>query len=144
MATLAVDKPRILETGHDEFLDAIPMIDNDIIYEGAAVGDNASGLGRPLVGGDVFVGFCTHNTDNTGTGHAASAIKAPLKKKGVVKLSVTGVASANDVNEIVYATDDDTFTLTASGGSAIGRVSRWETGTTCLVAYQAKSLQDQA
>jgi hypothetical protein len=144
MATLAADTPRIFETGHDEYLNEAPMIDNDIIYDGAAVGDNGSGLARPLAGGDVFIGFATEQADNTGSGHAASAINVKMKTKGVAKLTVVGVSSAADVNELVYASDDATFTLTASGASAIGRVSRWISGTTCLVAFQAKALQDWA
>lgn len=142
MATLAADSPRVFETGHDDGLNAIPMIDNDIIYDGAAVGDNGSGLARPLVAADPFLGFATANADNTGTGHAASAIKVPLKSKGVAKLVVTGVSSTADVGEKVYATDDDTFTLTASGASAIGRVLRWISSTTCLVSFQGSTAID--
>lgn len=144
MATLAVDKPRVYETGHDNVLNDVPMIDNDIIYEGAAVGDNASGLARPLVAGDVFMGFAVKNADNTGLGHAASAINVRVRESGRIQLAVTGASSAADAGEIVYAADDDTFTLTASGSSAIGRVARWVTGTTCIVQFNAKNLQDQA
>jgi len=144
MTTLAVDTPRIFETGHDEKLNEIPMIDNDIIYDGAAVGDNASGLARPLAAADPFLGFATENADNTGTGHAASAIKVKVKSTGVAKLAVVGATSAADVSEIVYASDDNVFTLTATGNTAIGRVLRWVTGTTCMVYFQAKFLQDQA
>ncbi len=143
MATLAADKPRVFETGHDEMLNGIPMVDNDIIYDGAAVGDS-SGLARPLVGGDGFMGFCIEQADNTGPGHAAGAINVKVKSRGVVTLNVAGVSSADDYGAIVYATDDDTFTLTASGGSAIGRVFRWKAGTTCQVYFQATALQDQA
>lgn len=144
MATLAADSPRIFETGHDEILNEVPMIDNDIIYDGAAVGDNGSGLARPLAGGDPFLGFAYENADNTGTGHAASAIKVKVKARGVAKLTVVGASSTADVSELVYAADDDTFTLTASGASAIGRVIRWVSTTTCLVYFQAAYLQDQA
>lgn len=144
MATLSVATPRVFETGHDEVLDAVPMIDNDIIYDGAAVGDNASGLARPLVAADVFQGFAYETADNTATGHAASAVNVKVKTCGVVKLAVVGVTSAADRDEIVYATDDNVFTLTSSGASAIGRVLRWVTSTTCMVYFQAKALQDQA
>lgn len=144
MSTLAVDTPRVFETGHDEMINDLPMIDNDIIYDGAAVGDNGSGLARPLVGGDPFMGFADRNADNTGTGHAASAVNVHVKERGRVQLAVTGVSSANDVGEIVYASDDNTFTLTASGASAIGRVARWVSSTTCIVSFQSKTLQDQA
>lgn len=135
MATLAADKPRAFECGHDDLNNEIPMVATDIVYAGAAVGDNGSGVARPLVSADPFLGFCTEKADNS-TG-AASAINCKVRSKGVVKLSVTGVSSTADVTEKVYATDDDTFTLTASGASAIGRVLRWVSGAVCLVRFQA-------
>ncbi len=137
MATLSADSPRVFETGHDDGINEIPMIATDIIYDGAAVGDNASGLARPLVAADPFLGFATEKADNSAG--SASDIKVKIKSKGVAKLTVTGVSSTADVGEKVYATDDDTFTLTASGASAIGRVLRWITSTTCLVSFQGST-----
>lgn len=144
MATLSADKPRVFESGLDGVPNDLPMIDNDIIYDGAAVGDNGSGLARPLVGGDPFMGFAVKQADNTGTGHAASAINVRVRERGRAQLTVVGTSSAADVGEIVYAADDDTFTLTASGATAIGRVARWVTSTTCIVQFNSKTLQDQA
>lgn len=137
MATLSVDKFRVFENtgGHPDY-NEIPMIATDIIYGGAAVGESSSaGTARPLVGGDNFLGFCDERADNS-TG-AASAINVKVKHRGVVKLSVTGVSSTAQVGDTVYASDDDTFTLTASGGSSIGKVKRWITGAICLVAFEA-------
>jgi len=54
MTTLAVNLPRSYEQGDRNDL---PVVAADIIYEGAAVGDNASGLARPLVAADPFLGF---------------------------------------------------------------------------------------
>lgn len=137
MATLAVDTPRVYETGHDEMLAGLPMVDNDIIYEGAAVGESgATGTFRPLASGDTFAGFASENADNTGTGHAAGAVSVPVKRRGVVKLSVTGASAITDEGASVFATDDDTFTLTPSG-TRIGAVDKWLTGTTCMVRFDA-------
>jgi len=132
MTTLAADKARSFELGD---IQELPMIAADIIYEGAAVGDNASGLARPLVAADPFLGFAERTADNSAG--AASALKVRVRTRGQVQLAVTGVASAADVSETVYASDDDTFTLTAGSNTAIGKVSRWVSGTTCIVAFEA-------
>lgn len=132
MTTLAADKARNFELGD---IQELPMIASDIIYEGAAVGDNASGLARPLVAADSFLGFAERTTDNSAG--AASAQKVRVRTRGQVQLTVVGASSAADVSETVYAADDDTFTLTAGSNTAIGKVSRWVSGTTCIVAFEA-------
>lgn len=134
MATLSADKSRkfgISEGPHNN----LPVIASDIIYQGAAVGDNASGYFRPLVGGDVFAGFAFAKADNSSG--SAGDIDVELRTSGEVTLTVTGVSGVGDVTETVYATDDDTFTLTSSGASAIGKVIRWETSTTAVVYFEA-------
>lgn len=132
MATLAVNKPRDYEIGDNN---AYPVIAGDIIYEGAAVGDNAAGLARPLVALDPFLGFATRTADNSAG--AASAIRVEVKQRGEIVLTVATAASANDVSEIVYALDDDSFTLVSTGATAIGKVLRHISGTTCLVYFEA-------
>jgi hypothetical protein len=131
MATLAQDKPRAFGAG--EF-NELPVIASDIIYEGAAVGDNGSGLARPLVAADPFLGFAKERCDNSAG--AASARNVKVFERGKIELNVTGVASADDVGQTVYASDDDAFTLTSSGNSAIGKVARWVSGTRCVVYFE--------
>ncbi len=139
MTTLAKDIVRVYESGPDPFTNELPVIATDIIYEGAAVGDNGSGYSRPLVGGDPFRGFCIDIADNS-TG-AAGAVLVKIRSSGVIKLAVVGAASIADELKPVYATDDNTFTLTPVAGSTrIGFVHRWVSGTTCLVFFQAASL----
>lgn len=135
MATLAVDKPRTYVVRGYEATDALPVIASDIIYEGAAVGDNASGLARPLVAADPFLGFAERQCDNSAG--AASAKNVRVRLRGAIVLPVVGAASAADVGETVYASDDDTFTLTAGSNTAIGKVSRWISSTTCEVEFEA-------
>jgi hypothetical protein len=135
MATLAVDKPRVFELDAVK-LNEIPAIATDIIYAGAAVGESSStGTGRPLVAGDVFLGFATERCDNSAGAASAKLIK--LRSKGVVKLNVTSVSSTADVGDTVYASDDDTFTKASTSNTAIGKIIRWISGTTCLVAFEA-------
>jgi hypothetical protein len=132
MTTLAANKPRAYEIGDTQML---PMIAADIIYEGAAVGDNASGLARPLVAGDPFFGFAKRTADNSAG--AASAVRVEVRTRGQVEIPVVGAASAADVSETVYASDDDTFTLTVGTNTPIGKVARWVSGTTCVVDFEA-------
>lgn len=132
MTTLAVNKARPFELAE---IQEVPVIASDIIYEGAAVGDNASGLARPLVAGDPFLGFAERQADNSAG--AASAINVRVRTRGFVVIPVTGASSTADVSETVYAADDDTFTLTAGSNTAIGKVARWVTSTTCVVYFEA-------
>lgn len=129
MTTLAAAKPRTLELGNSNDL---PMIANDAIYEGAAVG-LSGGLARPLVAADPFAGFADRTADNTGG--AASAVRARVLQRGRIVLPVAGVDGPDDVGKAVYASDDDTFTLTEVGNTLIGRMARHIGGTTALVEF---------
>lgn len=119
MATLVADQARDYYQGDfHEF----PVVAADIIYKGAAVGDNASGFARPLVAGDPFWGFADYRADNS-TG-AAGDKTVRTRKKGEIMLPIAALA-ATDVGKDVYASDDNTFTLTAIANSKIGTVSSW-------------------
>lgn len=133
MATQTADIPRSYQLGD---LEEYPVIASDIIYEGAAVGENAAGYSRPLVALDPFQGFCIENCDNS-TGAAGDKL-VKVKTRGKIVLTVTG-ASAITVNDrpAVYASDDNTFTLTLTGNTKIGYVQRWVAGSQCVVEFDA-------
>lgn len=133
MATLAANKPRPFELGT---IGEYPVIAADIIYEGAAVGENGSGYARPLVAGDPFLGFAESIVDNSAG--AAGDKRVRVKRIGQVQIPVAGATAitAND-GVVVYASDDDTFTLTASTNTAIGKVSRWVESGVCVVDFKA-------
>lgn len=119
MTTLATDIQRPYDLGT---INELPMIAGDIIYEGAAVGDNGSGYVRPLQAGDPFSGFCEQNADNTAG--AAGDTLVRVRTQGAVQLDIAGLAITH-VGAPIYASDDNTFTLTATSNSYIGRVSRF-------------------
>lgn len=133
MATLAANKPRAYELGDEQHY---PVVASDIIYEGAAVGENGSGYARPLVALDPFLGFATRTIDNSAG--AAGAKNVEVKRRGQIQLPVAGATAvtAND-GPLVYASDDDTFTLTSTSNTAIGRVARWISSGVCIVAFDA-------
>lgn len=115
-------------------VEAYPVIATDVIYQGAAVGENGSGYSRPLVAGDTFQGIADSTADNS-TG-LAGAVSVIVRRKGRVVVPVVGASAitAND-RPAVYASDDNTFTLTSTSNSLIGYVSRWISGTTCVVSF---------
>lgn len=124
MTTLAADKPREFLLGD---MAEYPVIASDIIYEGAAVGENASGYARPLAAQDPFLGFAQRTVDNSAG--AAGAKTVVVKRKGVIKLPISGLAITANDRPKVYASDDDTFTLTSTSNTLIGTVLQWiETG----------------
>lgn len=134
MTTLAANSDRVFEE-KTAFNDR-GVIAADIVYAGAACTDDGNGYIKPLGTGEVFAGFAERKADNSGG--SAGAVSVRLLEEGVVILSVANVASVADENEPVYATDDDTFTNSSGGSSVqIGKVTRWITGTTCAVFFQA-------
>lgn len=136
MTTLAANLKRNYEFNEDPLFNDIPIIATDIVYEGAAVGESSSaGTGRPLVAGDVFLGFALAKADNAAG--AASDINIRVTEKGRVQLAVTGVVSTADLGATVYADDDNAFTLTNSSNTVIGKIVRWLSSTNVIVAYQA-------
>ena len=119
MTTLASDVQRPFELGT---INEVPVIAGDIISEGAAVGDNGSGYARPLQAGDYFYGFAEQNADNAAG--AAGDVKVRVRTQGAVQVPISGLAITN-IGAAVYASDDNTFTLTATDNTYIGRLSRF-------------------
>ncbi|TPK38998.1 cytoplasmic protein [Mesorhizobium sp. B2-5-3] len=132
MATLAANQLRDYQLGDKE---EYPVIAADIIYQGAAVGENGSGYSRPLVAGDPFQGFAEAIADNSAG--AAGAINVNVKKKGNIVLPISGAAITTNDRPLVYASDDNTFTLTATSNSLIGTVSRWVSTGIAIVEFDA-------
>ncbi|BEP42257.1 hypothetical protein [Variovorax sp. V15] len=140
MTTLAANKPRAFELGT---IQEYPVIAADIIFEGAAVGENGAGFARPLVAGDTFLGFAETIVDNSAGVAGQRTVR--VKRRGQVQVPVVGAAAitAND-GPLVYASDDDTFTLTAGANSPIGRVSRWVESGLCVVDFDASLAAETA
>jgi hypothetical protein len=127
---LTQDTPRAYELGD---MNDLPVKASTTIYEGAAVGLD-SGYARGLVAGDTFQGFATKQADNSDGD--AGAINVRVKRKGLASLAVTGVTAVTDVGSTVYASADGTFTLSSTSNSSIGKIVRWVSGTTCIVAFE--------
>lgn len=139
MATLTKDTPRTYELHGGDFDNDLPVIASDIIYEGAAVGENGSGYFRPLVAADPFAGFALQQADNS-SGSAGDR-SVHVRQRGVIVMPVTGATAVTDEGSTVYASDDDTLTLTAGSNTAIGKVLRYVSGTVCAIYFEAATLR---
>lgn len=137
MTTLAANTQRPYELGEQN---DIPVIASDIIYEGAAVGIvKATGHARPLTSADTFGGFALRQADNSAG--AAAAINVNTVIKGEVQLTVSGV-TITDLRQPVYATDDDTFTMSPVGGVFVGFVKRFVSSGVAVIDFNAASFRD--
>lgn len=132
MTTLTANKLREYQLGDTE---EYPVIATDIIYQGAVVGENGSGYARPLVAGDRFLGFSEAKADNSAG--AAGAVTVNVKTRGRIQLPIASIGITANDRPAVYASDDDTFTLTATDNSLIGYVSRWVSTGVAIVEFDA-------
>ena len=133
MATLTLDRLRPLFGATDP--EEYPVIASDIIYSGAAVGENGSGFARPLVAGDRFLGFAYQQANNSAG--AAGAINVKVYTKGVIQLPIASLAITANDRPVLYASDDDTFTLTSTNNSRIGTVRRFISTGLARISFDA-------
>lgn len=127
---LSANNPRTFEIGdHND----LPVKASSKIYEGSAVG-LTGGYARALNAGDSFGGFAEVFVDNSAG--ADGAVNVNVNRFGLIVLPISGLA-VTDIGKPVYASDDNTFTLTSTGNSAIGRVVRWSSAGVGVVAFRA-------
>lgn len=137
MTTLAAAAIRPQELGD---VSEYAMIASDIIYAMAAVGINAAtGLARPLVGGDRFVGWAESTVDNSAG--AAGAKRVRTLDRGKMQLAVTG-AVITDIGQAVYAQDDNAFSFNPVAGSFIGYVLRFVSAGVVVVSFDVSRMRD--
>lgn len=119
---MALSSNRELQFYASRELVDIPVDDNVNIHKGALAGINSStGYARPLIAGDNFAGVAYAQADNTVAGHSAGGITVRLHQEIDIIHTLTGVSQTN-IGSAVYASNDETLTLTASGNSRVGRI----------------------
>lgn len=138
MTVLTKDINRVFELGD---INQLPVLGGEVIYQGATVGGNASGYAKALEAGDSFVGFAEDNCDNSSGTDGVKTVR--VHKKGSVLLEISGVTLA-DLGKSVYATDDNTFTLSSLGAVYIGQISRIEASGLALVEFSVSALPPSA
>lgn len=103
------------------------------IYQGAFVGSSA-GLARPLVAADAFMGIAWSEADNSSGSDSDINVKVRFGTFRMIQ-KLTGVAITN-LGDSVYASADDTLTLSSSGNSLVGQISRWLSTGVCEVEFE--------
>lgn len=114
-----------------------PVKGTTTLYEGVLLGDS-SGYVRGLVAGDLFRGHAAEYIDNSSGSDGDQNVKL---YRGIYRLQVTlsGVA-ITDVGKIVYASADDTLTLTPGSNSMVGVVARYVTTDTAIVEFRTHDI----
>lgn len=113
---MALTANRELDRYVDQELRALPVKANAHIYKGALLG-LSDGYARGLVAGDAFAGIAYEEANNTGG--ADGAVSVRVYTGGDFEHTLASAARANN-GAVVYASDDATLTLTASGNSPVG------------------------
>lgn len=114
---MALSANRDLDRYVDQELRALPVAADTHIFKGALVG-LSGGYARGLVAADAFAGVAYEEADNTGGVDGGAVVR--VYTMGDFEHPLTGAAAANN-GAAVYASDDGTLTLSASGNSAVGR-----------------------
>lgn len=131
---LSASTARTLEAGYHESAQPAQAV---ATYGGGALSRDSGGEVGPLAASEAFAGFALADADNSAG--SAGDINVKVADEGVITLTVTGLDDNDDLGDTVYATDDNTFTLTASGAVSIGKVMSIESlsAGTCRVYFQA-------
>ena len=97
----------------------LPMGASETIYKGGFVSlDAGDAYGAPLAAGEVFVGLALEKVVSSAS-NGADTCKVLVG--GMFQQAITSVAQA-DIGKAVYASDDQTLTLTATSNSSVGRI----------------------
>ena len=110
------------------------------IYEGAILGLTSGGYARGLVAGDKFIGHATEYVNNA-SGSSGDRTIEHLTGRYRLKVAITSVA-ITDVGRKVYASADNTYTLTAGSNSFVGVIVRYVTTNTAIVEFRPVSNLD--
>jgi predicted RecA/RadA family phage recombinase len=136
MAQLTAAKARIYEQGDQA---DYGVRASQAIYEGSVVGlvpsSTGAGYARQLEAGDIFVGFAMLDVAAPA---ADGGALVRVRQRGKIVVPLTSVA-VTDIGKPVYASDGDTFTLTAGSNTHVGRVARVDGTNSAVVEFDASN-----
>jgi hypothetical protein len=141
MAVAAADYSREYESGKQN---AYGVEAAEIIYDGTMGGFNGSAYARALNAGDEYAGFNKSGRVDNGDG-AAGDLEVILDESVHVEMAVVGVTGPEDAGMWVYATDDQTLTISpgAPGASTrVGKVSRYVSAAVAIVHLYVEADDD--
>ena len=127
----ALSANRELNRFVDPELRSWPVYQYVHIYKGAMLG-LASGYARPLVAGDQFCGIAYEEIDNTAGASGARNVRSFMDCE--FEHTLTSVA-ITDAGKTVFASADDTITLTAGANSPVGTIRQYMSANTALIRF---------
>jgi hypothetical protein len=120
----------------------LPVKASTHIYQGAALSLNSAGYANPLTLGEDFIGIADEEADNSIGSAGATTVSA--RQQGKIWIPSISGATAAKVNDPVYASADDTFSMSANDGAAtptaytlIGYLRKYSSEA-CLVELKVK------
>lgn len=134
MTALTNDTNRVFEVNNDS--NAVALAAGTKVFQGSLIGKTVTGYGRALEAGDTAMGFAKDNVDNTDGTDGEKIVE--VKSMGKVSLFISGLTIA-DVGKDVYASDDNTFTLTSTNNSKVGKIIRFEKSDYAIVYFNFMS-----
>lgn len=129
--TALTENKEVVEKGRD--LLAFQVVASDIVYKGALVKTNAAGYLAPMAAeaAAFFAGIAYEKADNSAG--SAGDIVCQVMRKGVFPFVTSGMA-IDDMQKIVYASDDQTVSLVQGANElAIGRIVEVISATSVMV-----------
>lgn len=121
-------------------LSEAPVKGSTIIFEGAMLG-LSSGYARGLVAGDAFYGHAFEYIDNSSGSNGDKKVER-WRGRYRMEITISGVI-VTDVGKIVYASDDETYTLSpGASNSRVGIVDRYVSTDTAIVEFQTTETPD--
>lgn len=117
-------------------LNAEVVENTTVIFAGALVGISSAGFATNWADttGHVFAGLAEDAA--TGDTAASPAVEVSINTSGpiVKNVAVTGSTGQTDVGVLVFATDSNTYDISATSNvKAVGAVTRYYSGTNCDV-----------
>lgn len=132
---MALEKDVILSLmGGDN---AIPAAADSVSYKNSMISvsetSGEEGYGHALVAGELFAGHAREAVDNTDgdDGDLNIPVRAGRYR---LEVELSGVAVSN-VGDSVYASDDETLTLTSDSNSLVGVITRYVSSGICEVEF---------
>lgn len=124
---MAATKDRFLKFELGDY-SHLPLAAGVKVYRHTFIGQvTGTNTFRALVAADKFAGVAQDGMDNTGG--AAAAKDVQVKRSGRLLETVTGATSTTALGTSVYASADDTLTLTSSGNSLMGKIGGFDVAT---------------
>jgi len=118
---------------------AIGAVEEASGYKGSMISisesSDSQGYGRCLTAGEVFAGHALEAFDNSDGDNGDVDIRLRGSAKYRLQVEISG-AVVTDIGSVVYASDDETYTLTEGSNTKVGKITRFVESGVCEVEFE--------